>query len=446
LTGAGNSMDAQYILGDDVSGLLPHYDDPKYFGSADTRRQNLFQWKGDVYLPDQQIFEISGFYKRIYTANKIINEVMGTVDGRKEQKQKIQAEAYCQRAFAYFMLINYFGKPYSSETSISDLGVPIILEPNFSSTNFQRATVSAVYKQIINDLLAAIPNLPLIQNSANRFCKSAGEALLGKVFLFSKEFQLAKEQLDSAVSHLPTYFTTGGTVGFINYNTASPGNPLLGYVFVTPQVGSTASQGNGYPETLNAQVGIATWLGNSSPLVISPETYALFDEKDLRRKLYVRNYSPLAPGNAAVLPTGLFRSRAGFLGSSVGIQLPDLYLLRAEAKARVGDVSGAKESLFIVRKNRMPVDIAFDSIPDQQVPLIKFIMDERRREFATLGFRWFDMKRLSNDPLFLGVNYQHILYSSSGEIIATYNLNPERFQLRFSDKLLNISQGLEDNP
>src|SRR5690606_26672453 len=112
------------------------------------------------------------------------------------------------------------------------------------------------------------------------------------------------------------------------------GNPLLGYVFLTPDMGTTAAQGHGYPESLMAQVTPVLWVGNAASLVISPETYALFKPSDLRLKLYVNSYAPTAQGPSPLLPAGLWRSRAGFLGNSIGIQLPDMYWLRAEAKAR----------------------------------------------------------------------------------------------------------------
>lgn len=444
--GGGISMDAQHILGDDVAGLEPHFNNPSYFGAEGTRRQRIFQYADDIYRSDEQTAEVSGLYSRIYTANKVIHEVMDAEDGSEQLKKQVRAEGYCHRAFSYFMLINYFGKPYAAATAATDPGVPLILQKDFDQSSFVRASVQEVYDAIITDLTAAIPDLPLVQNTANRFTKAAAEALLGKIYLFTGQAAKAVVQLDNAVAHLPAAFTVSGTVGLINYNTATPGSPVLGYAFMTPQIGSTASQGHGYPESLFAQAAIALWVGNAAALIIHPETRALYSAADLRLKLFVPTYAVTSPGPLPTLPPGLYRSRSGFLGNSIGIQLPDIYLLRAEAKARTNDLAAATENLLILRRNRMPEAAAAAGIPTTQDALIRFVIEERRREFATMGFRWFDMRRLSVDPLFAGATFRHELFDATGALKATFAFKPERFVLRFSEKLMQESYGLVNNP
>ena len=125
--------------------------------------------------------------------------------------------------------------------------------------------------------------------------------------------------------------------------------------------------------------------------------------------------------------------------------MPDLYLLLAEARARTNDLAGAREALLALRTRRMPASSAAE-MPQTQEALVRFVIDERRREFATLGFRWFDMRRLSVDPLFAGTVYTHTVYDADGSVKATHTLRPERFALRFSPKLLSQSPGLVNNP
>jgi hypothetical protein len=128
--------------------------------------------------------------------------------------------------------------------------------------------------------------------------------------------------------------------------------------------------------------------------------------------------------------------------------LSDLYLLRAECKARLGDLAGAKMDVEVLRRNRMPETNALvpASIAGQQLALLKFILSERIREFALSGYRWFDMRRLSVDPLFSDNHYTHKLYSESGTVIDTYVLRPERFVLRFPQKVMDQNPGMQNNP
>ena len=65
--------------------------------------------------------------------------------GRREQAI---AEARALRAFRYFRLVRCFG------------GVPLVLETNMDNTAPARASEEEVYRQIIDDLLYAVENLP----------------------------------------------------------------------------------------------------------------------------------------------------------------------------------------------------------------------------------------------------------------------------------------------
>jgi hypothetical protein len=81
-----------------------------------------------------------------------------------------------------------------------------------------------------------------------------------------------------------------------------------------------------------------------------------------------------------------------------------------------------------------------------KLPLLQFIMEERIREFAVQGYRWFDMRRLSVDPLFTTPSYKHRVYDAAGEIKETFTLRPERFVLRIPPKILAENPNMQDNP
>ena len=97
----------------------------------------------------------------------------------------------------------------------------------------------------------------------------------------------------------------------------------------------------------------------------------------------------------------------------------------------------------------MPVEDAEvpSAIATNKDKLVAFIFEERLRELALTGYRWFDMRRLSIDPDYSDlVGYTHKLYNEEGEVLETYGLTPDRFVLRFGRLVLSQNPNLIENP
>lgn len=93
----------------------------------------------------------------------------------------------------------------------------------------------------------------------------------------------------------------------------------------------------------------------------------------------------------------------------------------------------------------MPATDATVNISDRN-EMIRFVIDERQREFALSGYRWFDIRRLSVDPLFAGKTYTHVIYDINGLALETYTLTPDRMTLRFPLKLMAQNPSMLNNP
>lgn len=420
---------AQVPMGDEVAAVEP------YFSGADLKLQRLFRWDKVVYEPEENTTETVVPLKNIYTFNKIINEVPDAKGGAEQQKLSIQAEALAGRAWTYFLLINYFGKPYHENTAAGDPGFPIIVKADVTETRFTRASVKEVYDFIVNDLTRAIPNLPAKLSHSLRMSKPTAEALLGKVYMFMGKYNEALPHLNAALTGINDAIIP---IGLYDYNvTFAPGGAFLPIGLFGP-----AYPYSNIKESMYAKTAYNRWTFTLNELVISRPTVDLYEASDLRLKFYSASaYS--GPG----YPNGLLR-RVGPSNTQIGMVVPDLYLLRAECKARLSDLSGAKTDVETLRKNRMP--LASSTVPPGvaggQLPLIKFILEERIREFAVQGYRWFDMRRLSVDPLFSGTTFTHTLYSATGSVVSTFTLAPERFVLRFPQKVMDENPGMQNNP
>lgn len=423
--------DAQMVMGDEVAAVEP------YFSGSVLRTQRLFRWEDAIYQQGQDPVEMAVPMQNIYLFNKVINEVMNSTGGTEADKRTLVAQAKAGRAWTYFMLINYYGKPYLASTAASDPGFPIIKEADVTRNTFTRASVQEVYDFIVDDLSTAIPDLPAQITHRMRLSKAAGEALLGKVYLFMGRAADALPRLNNAFTDMTN---AAIAVGLYDYNVRfGAGGSFLPIGLFGPTYPTTVNN----EENILAKQASYPWGFTNNEIVLTPATLALYGPDDARLNWFSQTAYP--SGN---YPNGLKRRR-GPNTAQIGMTVPDLYLLRAETKARTNDLTGARADLEALRAKRMPAASAPipDAIATDKNALIRYILEERIREFSVLGYRWFDMRRLSVDPDFSNtIGNTHTLYKTDGTIASTYTLKPERLTLRFAQKTMDLNPGMPNNP
>ena len=125
-----------------------------------------------------------GLYEGVYRSNLAIANIPG-INMAEALKSQYLGEAKFLRALFYFDLVNIFG------------AVPLVTQPlpNTDASLIARTPVADVYKVIIADLLAAEAGLPVSHSGANlgRVTKGAAQALLGKVYLYNKDYANAEK-------------------------------------------------------------------------------------------------------------------------------------------------------------------------------------------------------------------------------------------------------------
>ncbi|HEY0272534.1 MAG TPA: RagB/SusD family nutrient uptake outer membrane protein [Chitinophaga sp.] len=435
------------LMGDDVAaeGSLVNDD-----GMAQAK--SVFQWDADIFKPipnqystDNPLFLIT-LLSNMYTLNKIITEVNDASTGTPQQKLELQAEAMVSRAFAHFLLINYFAKPYAAATAGTDPGFPMITTADITANNFKRGTVQEMYDFIIRDITTALPNLNVTPSFRTRWSRAGAEGFLGKVYLFMGKPADALDMLQQSFRDVAGMTSPPQ---LYDYNvTLAPGGSFLP---IDPVYGPN-SPFTGITDITESVVAIMTYDGNNDGnnfgndfLTLSPQAQALFGATDKRLLLYTDKQQDQTPNPGGRIRR--FTAPYSFY-ARIGVELPELYLLKAEAEARTGDLTGAKTDVETLRQHRMPAaDAAVPAVvAGDKTALIRFIIDERTREFAGLGQRWFDMRRLSEDPLFQGdPPARHVIYdAAAGNQVFT--LLPERLTLRIPQVYLKANPGMEDNP
>ena len=149
---------------------------------------------------DSPEFYWNGCYNAIAAANLALQAIEKAPDSARYRAQK--GEALVARAYAHFMLANFFSKFYDPATAASDPGVPYVTEvENVVIKQYERRTVAYVYEMIEKDLLAG---LPLIKDEIYNvpryhFNLAAANAFAARFYLFKRDYNKVVQHANRAL-------------------------------------------------------------------------------------------------------------------------------------------------------------------------------------------------------------------------------------------------------
>ena len=304
--------------------------------------------------------------------------------------------------------------------------------------NLKRNTVQEVYNFIIKELEESCPNLVESTNHPLRIYQCAGWFFLGKAYWVKGDYENARIALEKALKSSEIN-TTGITLWDYNqmlsewgYNSAKPYAWTSG--FPANNTGANKEVVYNYQYAISS-ISSAT----GQPKLFVKEKYMdLYEQDDLRRNFF----SNKTRTGAAMEGYRRLPCRTVF---NLGVEMPDLYLMLIECQARSTNQAlqdEARVNLEEFRRHRMPQEAAV--IPadiTSQEKLIRFVVEERLREYMMTGIRWFDMRRLWNDPLFQDwkAEYTH----TDGE--SSYTLTEDRLVYQIPPKILVFNSDWQNN-
>ncbi|SFM82800.1 RagB/SusD domain-containing protein [Chitinophaga sp. YR627] len=333
-----------------------------------TAQANAYIW-AETIVADADDPDWTRFYKQIYTCNTIIEGVRSSQGGTTQQKEVVRSQALVHRAYAYLMLVNGYARHYEKATAATAPGVPLLLKPDlFAPLN--RASVQAVYDQIMADLKEAAPVLPTQAVVTLLPSSTAAYALMARASLYMGDYANAAAYADSALSRQSALLDLKVYAG-------SPST--MPTVYKDPEIMLVKN------------------VGASTTYALNPDLVKLFEPGDLRYDLYTADGSSFQwssfPGR------GYWRTRLTLAsGAYTGPGVGEMMLILAECDARTGKTAEAVTLLNKLREKRFTAAdyVALDTNDAEEA--LRLVLTERRRELMASGLRWFDQKRLNLDP------------------------------------------------
>ena len=358
-------------------------------------------------LSDNNLYE--NCYTYILRSNIVISLVDASL-GDKDAKELAKAEAKIMRAWDHFILINTFAKAYNPETAATDGGVAIIDKYDLEATP-TKSTVAQVYDFIIKDIEEALPYLQEEPVNVYHPSKAFGYALAARVYLFHRDWKKAKEAAEESLK--------------LN-------NTLIDYIDLGAKGGPTkvttyAKGGN--PEVLNyAYMGGPTEVLAFCYGMLSPEMVQLFGQNDERLNQFFKTsdnsiYYFDEGSGAALWNTSITYSK--FQPMSVGMRTAEVYLILAEAKARLKDIPGAVQTLNQLREKRIKGAEAVLPEPATERAMVQAVIDERRKELISGFSRFWDLKRYNTEADYAKTITRTFPLVSTDIEKKTYTLKPD---------------------
>jgi hypothetical protein len=304
-------------------------------------------------------------YKQIHEANAIIEGVTNSVSLPEANRTQLKGEALFIRGMIHFYLMNLYGDiPYIKTTDFEQ------------NSHVSRMQVNLVYDNVIADLTEAATMLPEAYVTAERVRPNrfAAKALLARVYLYKGDYAAASNEASAVINSSLYVWETDLNKVFLKASTTTI------WQFMPNATGMNTLEGTSY--IFNA--------GPPSSIALKPAFINAFEANDQRLVKWVR---AVTNGSNTWYHAYKYKqptTTASSLEYSVVLRLAEQYLIRAEARARQGELTNAKSDLNLIRNTAgLPNTTAVT-----ETDIIADVMNQRRFElFTEYGHRFFDLKR-----------------------------------------------------
>ena len=356
---------------------------------------DLWLWKDENPSPTTSYFSWRSYYHAIYIANYIIEHQEEITDASAKNINQLVGEAYMMRAYCHFLLVNLYAEPYTHCTPATTRGVPMMLEADVNAIPGS-SSVETIYQQVLSDIAEAEQRLNVTkwdEGENYRFNTISAQALRARTYLYMGRWQ---EALTAAKAVIAAH----GDLEDLNV--------------------SSALLPDSYQSAENI-VALEQFSSNPSTVINQPSNdfISLYRTGDQRKSKYFKR---------ATSTTWTLLKSDGYCS----FRSAEAYLTAAEAAAQLNDLTGAIDLLKPLLQKRLNATAYQETLdlmtPMNQSQLLQEIYDERARELAFEGHRWYDLRRTTQPALTRTYGGQ------------TYTLTPEKYTMRFP------TEAVESNP
>lgn len=321
-------------------------------------------------------------YKYIYYANAVLEGLERGSGVSAPVRRSLQGQAHFVRALCYFYLVNLFGE------------LPKVASTDYEVNAFlPRMPVDSIYALIEKDLTLALELLPRDFSTSYEQEHTlpttwAAYALRARIALYHGQWSTAARAADSVILQ-ESFFSLPVLEEAFNYN-----SPEAIWQIKPIQLGT----GLGTVE--------ASTYAASLWALLQPSLMAAFEVGDGRIQWV--GETTLDGVEPVYFPNKYRYIEADYLHPELGLEyhiefrLAEQYLIRAEARAHLGDFDGAIRDLDMIRGRAGLPLLADMGITWTLALVLERVMQERRVELFSEGHRWFDLIRTGQADVVLG--------------------------------------------
>lgn len=359
---------------------------------------DLWLWKDENPSPTTSYFSWRTYYHNIYIANYIIEHQNEIINANADEINQLVGEAYMMRGYDLFLLVNLYAEAYTHCNPSTTRGVPMLLQADVNAVP-RSSSVEAVYQQVLSDLSEAERrmNVSVWPSGQNyRFCLDGVLALRARTYLYMGRWQ---DALTAAKAVIAAH---GDLVDLNNLGSPLPDNYQS-------------------PENI---VALEQFSSNLSTVINQPSNDYInkYRTGDQRKTRYYKR---------ATSTTWTLQKSEGYCS----FRSAEAYLTAAEASVQLGDLTGAIDflkPLLVKRLNTTAYNDALTLMAGMnQAQLLQEIIDERGRELAFEGHRWYDLRRTTQPALTRTYGGQ------------TYTLTPQKYTMRFPTEAVEANPEIE---
>lgn len=402
-----------YVFGADNIGIMLYSADDYYlpdniFGSESLDTRALYTWEDDFFDVWVDLLEWNESYHQIFYTNTILEglEKIEINNYNREEWSDIKGGALFYRAKTHFNLVQMFATPFGKDINENSLGIPLKMSSDINAKT-QRASLIETYNQILEDLKESAYLLKIKPLRKTDASKPAAYAMLARVYLIMNDYEQALDYADSCLSVHSQLLDYNDVEAQKNY----PFSPMNEEVIFQSKV---------YPQYIFYD-----------DMKIDTNLYLSFHDKDLRKDIFFQKDN-----------SGRYSFKGSYHGDFdmfSGIATDEVFLIKAECLARLGNLSGAIKVLNELLVTRYEKDAFTPYEANDQAKVLDIVLLERRKQLMFRGLRWVDLRRLNQEKETETILRRHI----GNE---TYELLPNgnKYAFPIPNKIIELT-GIEQN-